>query len=73
MKAKQLLALLLALLTLMSALVSCGGDADTDVQTGDKETGNAVESGNDETEVMLNLPADLNFASNSKPIITFFV
>lgn len=73
MKAKQLLALLLALLTLMSVLVSCGGDADTDVQTGDKETGNAVESGNDETEVMHNLPADLNFASNSNPIITFFV
>ena len=55
MKAKQLLALLLALLTVMSVFVSCGGDPVESGKPDDKETqGSAVvdpgTSGGDETD-----------------------
>ena len=77
MKAKQLLALLLALLTVMSVFVSCGGDPVESGKPDDKETqGSAVvdpgTSGGDETELSHDLPEGINFADVTNPKITFF-
>ena len=77
MKAKQLLALLLALLTVMSVFVSCGGDPVDSEKPDNKETqGSDVvdpgTSGGDETELSHDLPAGINFADVTNPKITFF-
>ena len=78
MKMKQVLALFLALLTVMIALASCGGTTPAETQgSGQTPGGNdpVVTPGSDdeETEIMHDLPADLNFASANNPTITFFV
>lgn len=77
MKAKQLLALFLAILTVMTLLVSCGGDP---VETEPKETtsgstNDPAGSGSDEPddpEITDDL-GDVNFADVTNPKITFFV
>ena len=76
MKAKQLLALLLALLTVMSVFVSCGGDP-VESQTPDgKETQGTdapvVPETEAETEPTHNLPEGINFKDVTNPKITFF-
>ena len=76
MKAKQFLALFLALLTVMMLLVSCGGDpAVTDPKettgTNTPTPGGDVEGGDDEDEITDDL-GDVNFADVTNPKITFF-
>ena len=71
MKAKKLLALVLALLTVVMLLVSCGGDSETEASAG--ETDPSVDIGGDkETEITDDL-GDVNFADVENPVITFFV
>lgn len=71
MKAKQLLALVLALLMAMTVLVSCGGDTGTETNAPSGET-NVPSGDNDETEITDDL-GDVNFADVENPTITFFV
>ena len=76
MKAKQLLALFLALITVLSVFVSCGGDTKETEAAGD-ETQSAVVDPDDSTateeeEVKSDLPEGLNFADTTNPTITFF-
>lgn len=71
MKAKQLLSLLLALLTVMVMFVSCGGGESTETDNPSKETNPPVTDG-EETEISDDL-GDAYFGNEENPIITFFV
>ncbi len=76
MKAKQLLALLLALLTVMSVFVSCGGDPVESQTPEDQETQGTdapvVPETEVETELTHDLPEGINFKDVTNPKITFF-
>ena len=71
MKAKQLLSLLLALLTVMMMFVSCGGDKNTETNDPSKETTGPSTSG-EEGKVTDDL-GDVNFSDVENPTVTFFV
>ena len=78
MKAKQFLALFLALLTVVMLLASCGGGdtpAVTDPQGG-SQGGTTVtpegDSGSEEPQITDDL-GDVNFANVTNPTVTFFV
>ena len=77
MKAKQLLALLLALLTVLTVFVSCNGDA-KETETDKPQSGVDTPVGGDSTgetepsEITDDL-GDVNFADVTNPKITFFV
>ena len=78
MKAKQLLALFLAILTVMTLLVSCGGDP-VETEAGPQGGGNTdapVSGGTTEDPGDVEITDDLgdvNFADVTNPKITFFV
>lgn len=75
MKTKQLLALFLALIMIMTALVSCNGESkDTETTPPSVEDTDAPASDSEpaETEIMDDL-GDVNFANVTNPIVTFFV
>ena len=77
MKAKQLLALFLALLTVLTVFVSCNGDAketETDKpQSGvDTPVGGDSDGETEPSEITDDL-GDVNFADVTNPKITFFV
>lgn len=74
MKAKQILALLLALLMAMSVLVSCGGGDETEAESKQETQGTDNPAVTDpvETEITDDL-GDINFKDNENPVITFFL
>ena len=74
MKAKQLLALFLALLTVMTMVVSCGGGKDTETQApaGSDTDAPVVDTEPEDTEIKDDL-GDANFANVTNPTVTFFV
>ena len=73
MKAKQLLALFLALLTVMTMVVSCGGGKDTETQApaGSDTDAPVVDTEPVDTEIKDDL-GDANFANVTNPTVTFF-
>ena len=73
MKTKQILALLLALLTVLAAFASCTVTPSQETEKPGVETSPTTPGSDDETEVTCDLPADLNFSSANNPTITFFV
>ena len=79
MKAKQLLALFLALLTVLTVFASCGGDAketETDnsqVSGGTESSQGGSSSGDNEDPEITDDLGDVNFADVTNPKITFFV
>ena len=78
MKATRLLALLLALLTVLSMAVACGGPEETEKETEKNQVEtDAPSGGDDETEPenpeITDDLGDANFASTTNPVVTFFV
>lgn len=73
MKAKQFLSLFLALLTVMTLLVSCGNGKDTETDTIGGDETNPPESDPLAPEIEEDNLGDVNFANVRNPVVTFFV